>query len=248
MQIEVKNIHKTYGRHKVLEDINLLIQDNQIHCLLGKNGVGKTTLINLILELIDFEEGTIIYDKNEGKLNNNLKKRMGVLGENNPLIEELSAYQYLKLCAKLYKVKVSEVEKRISDLSSYFFKEGELNKKLSSFSTGMKKKIGLCAAVIHTPDLLILDEPFSGLDPVAAQITVEFIKAYGSKNRSVFLSSHDLNYVEKIASHITVLDETMVVFSGTFDHFTSEGKTNIDNALLDLLKPDNTKLEKISWI
>ncbi len=248
MKIKIQNIHKTYGNHKVLEDINLNIQNGSIHCLLGQNGAGKTTLINLLLELIKADSGVILYDDEYNTLDNNLKKRIGILGENNPLIEELTAYQYLKLSAKLYNVPASEVEKRIGDLASYFFKDGELNKRLSSYSTGMKKKIGLCGAVIHTPDILILDEPFSGLDPVAAQMTIKFIQAYAKNNRSIFLASHDLSYVEKIATHISVLDEMKIIFDGSSDHFTSEGTTNIDNALLNLLKPEKAELEDITWI
>jgi ABC-type multidrug transport system ATPase subunit len=249
MEIKIQELHKAFGGNEILQGVDLQIVPGDICCLLGKNGAGKTTLINLLLQLLEPQRGRISYDGLiYGHLPLEVKQRIGVLGDNNPLIEELTALQYLRLSGKLYKVPARELEKRIADLLEYFFDEEVATKRLSAFSTGMKKKIGLCAAVLHTPDLLILDEPFSGLDPLAAQQTLDFIKSYRKDNRSIFLSSHDLSYVEKIATRIVVLHEGQIRYDGSPEDFRNEGDYNIDSALLDILKGSEVNQKVIEWI
>lgn len=112
----------------------------------------------------------------------------------------------------------------------------------------MKRKIAFCAAVIHTPEILILDEPFSGLDPLVANQMASFIKLYQKSERTIFLSSHDLNYVEKIASHIGVLNDTQMQFDSSLQNFTDNGVNTLDSALLKILKPDQREFEQIDWV
>lgn len=251
MHINFKNISKAFGKTVVLDEVNLELEPGNIYCVLGKNGAGKTTLMNLLLQLSSPDKGNVCYDGEEQtELSKALKLRIGAMSEDNPLIEELSALQYLKLHGKLYGISKKDLLQRISDLTAYFFEEPESNvlkKRLSSFSTGMKKKIGLMAAVLHTPDLLILDEPFSGLDPVAAKMTIDFIKTFQNGNRTIFLSSHDLAYVAKVVTHLAVLDNSKIIFSGTLEAFTNEGQDEIDNALLKVLQPNTKNLDSIDW-
>jgi ABC-2 type transport system ATP-binding protein len=112
----------------------------------------------------------------------------------------------------------------------------------------MKKKLGVCASVLHRPDILILDEPFSGLDPVAAQMLIQFLNSYLSSDRIIFLSSQDLAYVERVSTHIGVLDEGTMVYDGTLENFTMNGVNLLDQALLKLLKSDENNLRNIDWI
>ena len=112
----------------------------------------------------------------------------------------------------------------------------------------MKKKIAFCAAIIHTPDILILDEPFSGLDPLVANQMIEFLKIYKQKDRTIFISSHDLNYVEKIATHIGVLSESKLLFNSSLQDFTDSGVTTINKALLNIIKPNTNELSEIDWL
>lgn len=112
----------------------------------------------------------------------------------------------------------------------------------------MKKKIAFCAAVLYLPDILILDEPFSGLDPLVANQLVMFLNKYKSPERTFFISSHDLTYVEKISTHIGVLNEAKLVFTSTIQDFTANGENKLDASLLKILKPNLSDLEKIDWI
>lgn len=141
------------------------------------------------------------------------------------------------------------MKKRINDLFTYFFEDdSDLKKNIAKYSTGMKKKIAFCASVIHTPDILILDEPFSGLDPLVANQMIHFIKKYQSPDRIIFISSHDLSYVERISTHIGVLDNHSLVYNDTIDSFTENGTNKLDSALLRIIKPNESVIEKIDWL
>lgn len=248
--VELIELNKAFGKNKVLNNINLRIERGFVYGLIGKNGVGKTTLINLIVDLIPPDSGKIlICNKEHNKLNKSDKKNIGVVGENLALIEEISGLEYLKFVGKIYELSKNNLIKRIDDLFGYFFDDKfDLKKNISNYSTGMKKKIAFCAAVLHTPDLLILDEPFSGLDPFVANQMVAFLKLYKKNNRSIIVSSHDLAYLEKIATHIGVLNDKHLQFNSTLQDFTEHGESSIDKALLKILKPGDTDLTKIDWI
>ncbi|WP_018477614.1 ABC transporter ATP-binding protein [Pontibacter roseus] len=249
MEIQLTDLHKTFGNKVILDNLNLTIGNGEVWCLLGTNGAGKTTLINILLTLLRPEVGSVAYDGEVyHQLPQAVKRRIGVMGENNPVIEELTAFQFLQLTGKLYQVDAGLLPVRIQDLVAYFFDEDILHRRLSGFSTGMKKKIGLIAAILHTPDLLILDEPFSGLDPLAAQQSIDFLNSYRSDSRAIFLSSHDLSYVQQVATHVAVLHNQQLTFAGSMEAFTAGGTTHINSALLDLLQPETQQKKKIEWL
>ena len=248
--IQISNLTKNFGRNTVLEQINLTVEKGQVYSLLGKNGAGKTTLINLMLDLLKPDSGTVqLLGKESSQLNPSDKLKMGIVGEDMALIEEFTGFEYLTFIGKIYQIPTAPLKKRIADLFQYFFEdEKDLRKLISKYSTGMKKKLAFCAAILHTPDLLILDEPFSGLDPLVASQMVLFLKKYHNQNRTIFISSHDLSYVEKVSTHIGVLDQTRLVYNATLQEFTSDGARELDAALLKILKPNENELEKIDWL
>ena len=112
----------------------------------------------------------------------------------------------------------------------------------------MKKKIAFCAAVLHTPNILILDEPFSGLDPLVTNQMISFLHQYTKNDRVILISSHDLNYVERIATHIGVLNDNQLQFNSSLQDFTENGITSIDKALLKILRPNENQLSNIDWV
>lgn len=248
--IQITDLKKKYAKNTIIESFNLKIDYGQTYCLLGKNGVGKTTLINMMLDLIELDSGNIkLLGKDHNKLDISDKKRIGAVVENLALIDEISGFEFLHLVGKIYKMPLDTSKKRIADLFNYFFEnESDLKMNISKYSTGMKKKLAFCAAVIHAPDILILDEPFSGLDPLVASQLVMFIKKYQRADRIIFISSHDLTYVEKVATHIGVLDNRSLIFNSSLQDFTQNGEKALDSALLKILKPNATELEKIDWL
>ncbi|MGE5679833.1 MAG: ABC transporter ATP-binding protein [Bacillota bacterium] len=248
--ILVEALKKSYGKKIVFEALYLNITGGSCYSLLGKNGAGKTTLINCMLDVIPADSGKILINgfnyQSDGL---KIKSITGSVFENNPLIEEFTGENYLKFVGMLYNVPSDELMHRIQTITEYFFPDSkDLRRSIQDYSTGMKKKLGVCAAVLHRPDILVLDEPFSGLDPVAAQMLIKFLNSYLNENRIIFLSSHDLAYVEKVSTHIGVLDEGALVYDGTLENFTMNGVNLLDQALLKLLKSDENNLRNIDWI
>lgn len=251
MSVEISGLTKAFGKKQVLQDLHLSILKGQCYCLLGKNGVGKSTFLNCILDLIKPDSGAVsIFGQDYGQHALAVKQNLGALCEDNPLIEEFTGLEYLNFTAKLYKLSPAEAEERISSLTNYFFTDQEsLQKNIAGYSTGMKKKVGIAAAILHKPDLLILDEPFTGLDPIAAQLLVKLIRNYSTPNRVVLISSHDLNYVEKVATHIGVLNDGQLMYNGSVQEFTMNGENLIDQALFQLLLPHHQTTEtNIDWM
>jgi ABC-2 type transport system ATP-binding protein len=248
--IQITDLTKNYGKSTILDRLNLTIDAGQVYCLLGKNGAGKTTLINLVLDLVEKNNGSIqIFGVDHRQLDKTAKMRIGVVNEDLALIEEISGFEFLFFVGKIYKIPAETLKKRINDLFSYFFEDAsDLKKNIGKYSTGMKKKIAFCASVIHTPDILILDEPFSGLDPFVANQMINFLKKYQREDRIIFISSHDLSYVEKVSTHIGVLDNHRLAFNSTIGNFTENGANELDAALLSLIKPNEAEIDKIDWV
>ena len=250
MQLSIEGVTRAFQGRRVLDELTMHVPNDAIYCLLGRNGAGKTTLLNLITQQLPTPRGVIRYDGAAyPELPPALRQRLGLVAESNAVVEELTAEQYLRLSGQLYHVPAAELAGRIPDLLAYFF-EGEAvgPRRLGGFSTGMRKKISLCAAVLHTPDLLLLDEPFAGLDPLAARQTIRFVQAYRRPHRAVLLSSHDLSYVEQVATHIGVLDGGRLVFEGSAADFTAQHHAHLDEALLAVLKPATATTDSLTWL
>ena len=248
--IHIENLEKSYANKLVFDKLNLELNKGMIYSLLDKNGVGKSTLINIIMDIIPSNSGKVFINNiPNSEITKEQKAKIGFIGEDLALIEELNGYDFLKFIGKIYGITADVLEKRIRDLSLYFFEnEADLMNSIAGYSTGMQKKIAFCAAVIHTPEILILDEPFSGLDPLVANQMISFLHKYKRADRLIFISSHDLNYVEKIATHIGVLDNEQLVFNASMEDFTHNGLDSLDKALLQILKPNESELSKIDWL
>ncbi|WP_242917052.1 ABC transporter ATP-binding protein [Pontibacter liquoris] len=250
MSIDIKGLTKAFGKKQILQNLDLSINKGQCYCLLGKNGVGKSTFLNCILDLIKPDAGNIqLFEKDYAGHSQEVKQNLGALCEDNPLIEEFTGLEYLSFVARLYRLSPAETEERITSLTNYFFSDKEsLQKNIAGYSTGMKKKIGIVAAILHKPRVLLLDEPFTGLDPIAAQLLVQLIRSYRNPNRVILISSHDLNYVERVATHIGVLNDGQLMYNGTIEEFTMNGKNLIDQALFHLLLPHHNPEVNLDWM
>lgn len=169
--IEVLEISKAFKKKKVLERITFKIDANNICCLLGKNGAGKSTLINIITQMIRPDYGKVIINNKLFDRNSVLtKEKIGLVSDSNDLVEELTGFQFLTFRSLIFHIPKSLFLERAHSLIMYFFEgSDDLYKQISSYSTGMKMKLKIISALVSAPSVLILDEPFANLDPIASQ-------------------------------------------------------------------------------
>ena len=249
MNISINSISKKYNKTEILKNFSLDIASSKIFALLGKNGAGKSTIINILAGLIPPTSGEISINQEKYTPDNlKIKRKMGFMLQNSALVEEFTGYEYLKFVSLLHELDKTNINTQIKDLFMFFFDDQkDLNKRISAYSAGMKKKLELCACVLHKPDIIILDEPFANLDPFSANKMTDFLKFYAEK-RVVFLASHDLLYVEKFATNIGVLHEGNLVFNGSINDFTENGEKVLETSLFEFLKPEKADFSKIEWI
>jgi ABC-2 type transport system ATP-binding protein len=253
MKIKIEKITKRYNGKNILDNVSLDFENGKTYCILGKNGAGKSTLLNIITNLVSYTSGNIMFDNVKyDSLPKYIKQKLGVLSENVHVIEELTAHQYLKFVGVLYGINNSELNRRINELINLFFIDVRyINKKqILHYSTGMKKVIAFCAAIINIPELLILDEPFAGLDSISAHKIISIADLYKNKNRILIFSTHNLAYVENMKPDmLLVIDEGKILFQGSISNFTDGGKTKLDKALLKAFNFENdSQNTQLTWL
>jgi ABC-2 type transport system ATP-binding protein len=217
----VKNLEARIGPRVILAGASLEIDSGECCLLLGQNGSGKTTLIRCIVDLIKptIGEVFIIERKNQAEPVK-VKKNFGLISDDNPLIQDFSALQYLDFIGILHKIPLKERRERISVLYKYFFDTlDDLKRPIYSYSSGMKKKLSFCAANLHQPKLLILDEPFNGLDPDTQVKAIDFLKSYKEKGNAILLTSHFFNGLDQIVSHVALIEDKTIIYNDVVSDF-----------------------------
>ncbi len=218
MSIEVQNISKNYGAQKALDNISFSIKKGEIVGFLGPNGAGKSTLMKILTTYINADEGKASVNGND--VNENQKAvqlSVGYLAEHNPLYLDLYVREYLAFNADVYKVAKSRIDEviKLTGLTS------ESHKKIGQLSKGYRQRVGLATALLHNPDVLILDEPTTGLDPNQLVEIRNVIKNVG-KNKTVFLSTHIMQEVEAICDRVIIINEGKIVTDKKLDKLVSE--------------------------
>ncbi|WP_297985140.1 ABC transporter ATP-binding protein [uncultured Chryseobacterium sp.] len=215
MSLQIHHLTKKFGEQTALNDINISIGKNEIIGLLGPNGAGKTTLMKSIVGVLKIDEGEIIFnDKNIVEDDIEAKKNMGFLPENNPLYNEMYVKEYLNFAADLHKIPKT----RVDDVIDLVGIAPEKSKKISQLSKGYKQRIGLAQAILHEPDLLILDEPTNGLDPNQILEIRNVIKEIG-KEKTVILSTHIMQEVEALCSRVILIHQGNIIMDSPIDEF-----------------------------
>ncbi len=215
--IEVKNLTKYFGDKKVLNNINFKVAKGEVLAYLGHNGAGKTTTLRIILGLIPATDGDVFL--NGGKIDYNsdkfdeIRKNFGVMLDYPAFYNELTAYENLKIFAGLYYMDKNIFDKNVKELSAKLEISEALNTKLKTFSKGMRQKISFIRAIQHNPQIVFMDEPMSGLDPVARVKMREIILDLKQKGTSFFITSHDLEEMDKISDHIIILEKGNILLS-----------------------------------
>ena len=211
MVLELRNIEKSFGAKKVLKGISLRAEGGKAFGLLGRNGAGKTTSIRILMDVFSADSGEVLMD---GKAVDYSKIRIGYLPEERGLYPKKQIFDQL-----VYFTRLKGIEKKKAEASvEYWLKRlgmiDEKNKRLDTLSKGNQQKIQLVTALAHDPDIVILDEPFSGLDPVNAKILKDVVKEVISKGKIVLFSSHQMNYIEEFCDSIAIINGGKVVLTG----------------------------------
>lgn len=250
--IEVRHVFKEYDKGKaVLEDISFRVDDNQICCLLGKNGAGKSTIINILTQVVRQDRGEVLLRGKAVDARTVLAREgVGIVSQFDYLIDQLTGYQYLKFQCLLHQLDRETTRRRIASLTDFFFETpGEIHQPISSFSTGMRMKTRIISALLHKPAILLLDEPFANLDPVNAEKLTAFLGEFArTESHLVLVSSHDLLYVDKIATQVCVLHERRVAFEGGKDEFTRNGTVPLEQVFFQYVDAKPSSLENIGWL
>lgn len=213
--LEIRNLSKTFGTKTAVDQLSFTVEDGDIMGFIGKNGAGKTTTLKSCLGIIGIDSGGIFLD-GVSIIQNPIacKKIMAYVPDNPQLDEYMTGIQYLNFICDIYEISYKERRQSIERLSYEFQMEKYLSSLISSYSHGMKQKLALIAAFSHTPKLLILDEPFVGLDPEAFVILKEQMRLLCDVGSSVLFSSHILDVVEKVCNKVSVIKDGRLLFTG----------------------------------
>lgn len=207
--IEVKNLVKDFGGRRVLDGISFEVEEGEVFGYLGPNGAGKTTTLRIILGLLNPTSGkAIVMGKNLAE-DDEARKKIGVVLENDGLYEDLSAFDNLEYYAQLYDV--SNRKEKIEDLLRFVRLYERRREKVGVFSKGMRRKLAIARAIINDPEVLFLDEPSSGLDPDAQRMVRNLILELSKEGKTVFLNSHDLDEVQRICDRIAILQRGRIM-------------------------------------
>lgn len=220
--LQIKNLTKEYKGGKVaVSNLSLDIQAGDIYGFIGHNGAGKTTTIKAVVGIIDFDEGEIRID-GESIRNNpiNCKKKIAYIPDNPDLYEHLTGIQYLNFVGDIFEVSARDREDKIRKYANDFEITSVLGDLISSYSHGMKQKLAIISALIHEPKLLILDEPFVGLDPKAAIILKNIMRRLCEQGSAIFFSTHVLDVAEKLCNKIAIIKNGKLIASGKTEELT----------------------------
>lgn len=216
--IEVKNLRKVFGNKIAVNSISFNVNKGEILGFLGPNGAGKTTTINMIVGLLEPNDGEIKIEGIDAIENSyEAKKKIAYLPDNPEIYENMTGRKFVNFIANIFEVPKNLIEERTNEYASLFDLTSDLDNLISSYSHGMKQKIALISALVHDPEVLILDEPMVGLDPKSSFNLKEIFKKRCQENKSVFFSSHVMEVVEKICDRIIIINKGNIIAQGTIE-------------------------------
>ena len=209
MYLEIKNVSKRYGNQEALIDVSFSLKKGDIVGFLGPNGAGKTTLMKIITSILQQDSGVITINGHNTQTSKiSTKRQIGYLAENNPLYKDMLVTEYLDFIASLYKIE--NKKDKVNEIINKTGLNGEIKKRIEELSKGYKQRVGIAAALIHDPKVLILDEPTTGLDPNQLVEIRKLIQEIG-KEKIVLLSTHILQEIPKICNHIIIINKGRIV-------------------------------------
>lgn len=231
--LEINGLSKSYGSHKAVDNLSMRIANGEIHGFIGHNGAGKTTTLRSIAGIMQFEEGTITIDGHSIKEEPlACKKIMAYIPDNPDLYEFMSGIQYLNFIADIFGVDISTRDERIHRYTDLFEITNVLDDAISSYSHGMKQKLAIVSAWIHEPKLILMDEPFVGLDPKASHILKQMMREFCDQGNAILFSTHVLEVAEKLCDRVAIIKDGKLIRSGTMEDV--KGDSSLESVFLEL--------------
>ncbi len=237
--LKINNLEKTYkGGKKAVDNISIHIEKGDIYGFIGHNGAGKTTTIKCVVGILDFDKGEIFVDGKSIKENPmECKEIMAYIPDDTNLYDNLTGIQYLDFVSNIYKVDTQKKQELINKYSELFEIKDNLSDVISSYSHGMRQKLSIISALVHEPKLLILDEPFVGLDPKAAFSVKEIMRDMCQKGCAIFFSTHVLEVAQKLCNKVSIIKNGKIVVEGKIDDIVKDH--SLEEVFLELT--DETK-------
>ena len=236
--LEIRNFSKTYKKgKKAVDNLTLTVEAGDIYGFIGHNGAGKSTTIKSVVGVLDFEEGEILIDgKSIRKSPVECKKVTAYIPDNPDIYEHLTGVKYLNFIGDIYEVPSKIRKERIAKYGDLLEITGSLGDLISSYSHGMKQKMALISALIHQPKLMVLDEPFVGLDPKASITLKNIMHEMCGNGSAIFFSTHVLEVAEKLCNKIAIIKDGRLIVSGETEKLT--GDESLENLFLEVIEDE----------
>lgn len=231
--LKIEHLTKIYGDKKAVDDLNIHINPGEIYGFIGHNGAGKTTTLKSVVGILKFDEGEIYVDgvsiKNDPVA---VKKKIAYIPDNPDLYDFMTGIKYLNFVADIYGVSAEDRTNLIEKYADIFGLTADLGASISSYSHGMKQKLAIISAFIHSPKLIIMDEPFVGLDPKAAHSLKEMMRQVCAGGGAIFFSTHVLEVAEKLCDKVAIIKQGKLIKSGTMEEV--KGDESLEAVFLEM--------------
>lgn len=231
--LKIEGLTKTYGEKKAVDDLSLHIHAGEIYGFIGHNGAGKTTTLKCVAGILSFNRGEIFINGSSVKTNPvECKQQIAYIPDNPDLYDYMSGIKYLNFVADIFGVSSAERQEKIRKYADAFALTKDLAQPVSSYSHGMKQKLAVISAWMHTPRLIIMDEPFVGLDPKAAFLLKEMMRGHCENGGAIFFSTHVLEVAEKLCDKVAIIKQGKLIKSGTMEDV--RGDESLEEVFLEL--------------
>lgn len=247
--IETVGLTRNFGNLCAVDALNLHVERGTFYGFLGPNGAGKSTTIKMLTGLLAPTAGAMRLlgeDLSDMEKAREVKRRLGVVPENLSLFENLTGREYLTFIGRMYLLPPATVRERTNELLVMMGLEGEEKKLALEYSHGMRKKLALAAALLPNPELLFLDEPFEGVDAVASRVLRDTLKRTVERGATVFLTSHVLEIVEKLCTHVGIIAQGKLVHQGSMADLRQNG--SLEERFLEVVGAGQFERQKLSWL
>ncbi len=234
-RIEIKGLTKRYGETLALDDLTLTIGDGVFFTFLGPNGAGKTTTMKLMAGLLHPTAGSVAIDGLDVREHpQEVKARIGYIPDHPYLYGKLTGWEFLRFIGGLYSLSAAEIRERGDHLIDVFDLRSRSDRLIETYSHGMRQRLAFAACFLHTPSVVIIDEPWVGLDPRNIRNTIEFLRERAREGTTIFMSTHSLDIAEEVAERIGILHHGRLIFDGQVSELQSETSRDLEDVFLEI--------------